>query len=131
MAMDDSQRHRLVQSAFDALDHNKDGSINARDLLNVYADTFPSESEHTPLDEATADALVSIASGNSQDEQDSPSISFQDFQHFLKIHRIEVIPTDQEWTRESLETLLKDLTQVKARVSDTLHQGQTAPTTSP
>ncbi|KAK3825409.1 MAG: mitochondrial carrier domain-containing protein [Benniella sp.] len=50
--MDESQRHRLVQSAFHALDHNKDGSINARDLLNVYADTFPSpEPGHIVLDE--------------------------------------------------------------------------------
>ncbi|CAO3572206.1 unnamed protein product [Mortierella alpina] len=123
MDMDDSQRHRLVQSAFHALDHNKDGSINARDLLLVYADTFPTpESGHAPLDEATADALISIASSYSNDGQDSPSISFQDFQHFLKIHRIEVIPTGKEWTRESLEALLKDLTQVKSRISDSLHQ---------
>ncbi|KAG0281281.1 hypothetical protein BGZ96_001194 [Linnemannia gamsii] len=121
--MDDSQRHRLVQSAFHALDHNKDGSINARDLLSVYADTFPTpEPGHAPLDEATANALISIASSYSTDGQDSPSISFQDFQHFLKIHRIEVIPTDKGWTRESLEALLKDLTQVKARISDSLHQ---------
>ncbi|KAF9130270.1 hypothetical protein BGW39_003280 [Mortierella sp. 14UC] len=34
----------------------------------------------------------------------------------------QVIPTDKEWTRESLEALLKDLTQVKARISDSLHQ---------
>ncbi|KAF9102473.1 hypothetical protein BGX29_004555 [Mortierella sp. GBA35] len=130
--MDDSQRHRLVQSAFHALDHNKDGSINARDLLSVYADTFPTpEPGHAPLDEATADALISIASSSSADGQDSPSISFQDFQHFLKIHRIEVIPTDKEWTRESLEALLKDLTQVKARISDSLHPTGTAePTVS-
>ncbi|KAF9950532.1 hypothetical protein BGZ70_001323 [Mortierella alpina] len=123
MDMDDAQRHRLVQSAFHALDHNKDGSINARDLLLVYADTFPTpESGHAPIDEATADALISIASSYSNDGQDSPSISFQDFQHFLKIHRIEVIPTGKEWTRESLEALLKDLTQVKSRISDSLHQ---------
>ncbi|KAF9989005.1 hypothetical protein BGZ75_007915 [Mortierella antarctica] len=123
MDMDDSQRHRLVQSAFHALDHNKDGTINARDLLLVYADTFPTpEAGHAPLDEATADALISIASSYSNDGQDSPSISFQDFQHFLKIHRIEVIPTGKEWTRESLEALLKDLTQVKSRISDSLHQ---------
>ncbi|KAG0207495.1 hypothetical protein BGX28_001272 [Mortierella sp. GBA30] len=123
MDMDDSQRHHLVQSAFHALDHNKDGSINARDLLLVYADTFPTpEPGHAPLDEATADALISIASSYSKDGQDSPSISFQDFQHFLKIHRIEVIPTGKEWTRESLEALLKDLTQVKSRISDSLHQ---------
>jgi len=52
MDLDESQRHRLVQSAFHALDHNKDGSINARDLLNVYADTFPSpEPGHVVLDE--------------------------------------------------------------------------------
>ncbi|KAG0058144.1 hypothetical protein BGZ89_001526 [Linnemannia elongata] len=121
--MDDSQRHRLVQSAFHALDHNKDGSINARDLLSVYADTFPTpEPGHAQLDEATANALISIASSYSTDGQDSPSISFQDFQHFLKIHRIEVIPTDKGWTRESLEALLKDLTQVKERISDSLHQ---------
>ncbi|KAG0280636.1 hypothetical protein BGZ95_009377 [Linnemannia exigua] len=125
--MDDSQRHHLVQSAFHALDHNKDGSINARDLLSVYADTFPTpQPGHTPLDEATANALISIASSSSPDGHDSPSISFQDFQHFLKIHRIEVIPTDKEWTRESLEVLLKDLTQVKARISDSLHQESTS-----
>ncbi|KAF9144111.1 hypothetical protein BGX30_013801 [Mortierella sp. GBA39] len=130
--MDDSQRHRLVQSAFHALDHNKDGSINARDLLSVYADTFPTpEPGHAPLDEATANALISIASSYSTDGQDSPSISFQDFQHFLKIHRIEVIPTDKGWTRESLEALLKDLTQVKARISDSLHQeSASAPSSS-
>ncbi|KAF9920922.1 hypothetical protein FBU30_009118 [Linnemannia zychae] len=129
--MDDSQQHRLVQSAFHALDHNKDGSINARDLLSVYADTFPTpEPGHTPLDEATANALISIASGNSSEGQEPPSISFQDFQHFLKIHRIEVIPTDKEWTRESLEALLKDLTQVKARISDSLHQEATNNSTS-
>ncbi|KAF9177685.1 hypothetical protein BGZ51_008464 [Haplosporangium sp. Z 767] len=123
MDTDESQRHRLVQSAFHALDHNKDGSINARDLLLVYADTFPSpEPGHSPLDEATADALISIASSYSKDGRDSPSISFQDFQHFLKVHRIEVIPTGKEWTRESLQALLKDLTQVKSRISDSLHQ---------
>ncbi|KAF9437876.1 hypothetical protein BGZ76_010753 [Entomortierella beljakovae] len=121
--MDESQRNRLVQSAFHALDHNKDGSINARDLLNVYADTFPTPAPgHTPLDEATADALISIASGSPGGAQDSPSISFQDFQHFLKIHKIEVIPTGQEWSRESLETLLKDLSQVKEKISSSLHQ---------
>ncbi|KAF9347330.1 hypothetical protein BGX26_001184 [Mortierella sp. AD094] len=121
--MDESQRNRLVQSAFHALDHNKDGSINARDLLSVYADTFPSPKPgHTPLDEATADALISIASGDSVDSQDSPSISFEDFQHFLKIHKIEVIPTGKEWTRESLEALLMDLAQVKSKISDSLHQ---------
>ncbi|KAF8929230.1 hypothetical protein BGZ58_009091 [Dissophora ornata] len=123
MDMDDSQRHHLVQSAFHALDHNKDGSINARDLLNVYADTFPSpEPGHAILDEATANVLISIASSASGDGQGSPSISFQDFQHFLKIHRIEVIPTGEEWTRESLEALLKDMTQVKTRISDSLYQ---------
>ncbi|KAF9108069.1 hypothetical protein BGX27_008497 [Mortierella sp. AM989] len=121
--MDESQRHRLVQSAFHALDHNKDGSINARDLLNVYADTFPSPGPgQTPLDEATANALISIVSGDSAGVQDSPSISFQDFQQFLKIHKIEVIPTGKEWTRQSLEMLLTDLTQVKAKISDSLHQ---------
>ncbi|KAF9170887.1 hypothetical protein BGX20_008376 [Mortierella sp. AD010] len=121
--MDESQRNHLVQSAFHALDHNKDGSINARDLLSVYADTFPTpEPGHTPLDEATADALISIASGNSDGGQDSPSISFEDFQHFLKIHKIEVIPTEKGWTRESLEALLIDLTQVKSKISDSLHQ---------
>ncbi|KAI8357462.1 hypothetical protein B0O80DRAFT_288801 [Mortierella sp. GBAus27b] len=123
MDLDESQRHRLVLSAFHALDHNKDGSINARDLLNVYADTFPSpEPGHAVLDEATANALISIASGDPQGGQDSPSISFQDFQHFLKTHRIEVIPTGKEWTRESLEVLLRDLAQLKARISDSLHQ---------
>ncbi|KAF9954117.1 hypothetical protein BGZ65_004233 [Modicella reniformis] len=124
MDLDDSQRHRLVQSAFHALDHNKDGSINARDLLNVYADTFPSpEPGHAVLDEATANALISIASGDPEaNSQDSPSISFQDFHHFLKTHRIEVIPTGEEWTRESLEVLLRDLAQFKARISDSLHQ---------
>ncbi|KAG0251982.1 hypothetical protein BG011_007283 [Mortierella polycephala] len=123
MDMDESQRQRLVQSAFHALDHNKDGSINAGDLLLVYADAFPSpEPGHFPLDEATADALISIASSYSKGGQDSPSISFQDFQHFLKIHRIEVIPTGKEWTRESLQALLKDLTQVKSRISDSLQQ---------
>ncbi|KAG0070148.1 hypothetical protein BGZ92_004540, partial [Podila epicladia] len=116
--MDDAQRQHLVQSAFHALDHNKDGSINARDLLLVYADTFPTpEPGHAVLDEATADALISIASSYSKDGQDSPSISFQDFQHFLKIHRIEVIPTDKEWSKESLESLLKDLTQIKSPVA--------------
>ncbi|KFH73736.1 hypothetical protein MVEG_00950 [Podila verticillata NRRL 6337] len=123
--MDDAQRQHLVQSAFHALDHNKDGSINARDLLLVYADTFPTpEPGHAVLDEATADALISIASSYSKDGQDSPSISFQDFQHFLKIHRIEVIPTDKEWSKESLESLLRDLTQIKSPVvsSDSHHQ---------
>ncbi|KAG0303682.1 hypothetical protein BGZ99_002624, partial [Dissophora globulifera] len=52
MDTDESQRQRLVQSAFHALDHNKDGTINARDLLNVYADTFPTpEPGHVALDE--------------------------------------------------------------------------------
>ncbi|KAF9415137.1 hypothetical protein BGZ94_000176 [Podila epigama] len=121
--MDDSQRHRLVQSAFHALDHNKDGAINARDLLLVYADTFPTpEPGHAVLDEATADALISIASSYSNDGQNAPSISFQDFQHFLKMHRIEVIPTDEGWSKQSLEALLKDLTQVRSTVSDSLHQ---------
>ncbi|KAG0014195.1 hypothetical protein BGZ82_001875 [Podila clonocystis] len=123
--MDDAQRQHLVQSAFHALDHNKDGSINARDLLLVYADTFPTpEPGHAVLDEATAEALISIASSYSKDGQDSPSISFQDFQHFLKIHRIEVIPTDKEWSKESLESLLKDLAQIKAPVasSDSYYQ---------
>ncbi|KAF9331521.1 hypothetical protein BG006_005601 [Podila minutissima] len=116
--MDDAQRQHLVQSAFHALDHNKDGSINARDLLLVYADTFPTpEPGHAVLDEATADALISIASSYSKDGQDSPSISFQDFQHFLKIHRIEVIPTDKEWSKESLESLLKDLAQIKSPIA--------------
>ncbi|KAF9351448.1 hypothetical protein BGX34_000558 [Mortierella sp. NVP85] len=131
MDLDESQRHRLVQSAFHALDHNKDGSINARDLLNVYADTFPSpEPGHVVLDEATANALISIASGDPQSGQDAPSISFQDFQHFLKIHRIEVIPTGKEWTRESLEVLLKDLAH-KARISDSLHQETASGSTQP
>lgn len=50
--MDDAQRQHLVQSAFHALDYNKDGSINARDLLLVYADTFPTpEPGHAVLDE--------------------------------------------------------------------------------
>ncbi|KAF9584201.1 hypothetical protein BGW38_007253 [Lunasporangiospora selenospora] len=138
MDTDDAQRHQLVKSAFHALDHNKDGAINARDLLLVYADTFPSpEPGHAVLDEATANALISIASSYSNDGQDSPSISFQDFQQFLKIHRIDVIPTDEKWTQESLEALLKDLTQVKDRISNTLLQeeaARTAPvemTTSP
>jgi hypothetical protein len=66
--------------------------------------------------------LISIASGDPQSGHDAPSISFQDFQLFLKINRIEVIPTGKEWTRESLEVLLKDLAQLKARISDSLHQ---------
>ncbi|KAF9159628.1 hypothetical protein DFQ26_006331 [Actinomortierella ambigua] len=120
MDKDKATQKTLVESAFDALDHNKDGSINARDLLQVYADTFPApDSGQTVLDEATANALISIASGSASDDnsqppqQGSPSISFQDFQHFLRIHKIEVIPTGEEWTRESLETLLRDLSQVK------------------
>ncbi|KAG0226501.1 hypothetical protein BGW42_003600 [Actinomortierella wolfii] len=120
MDKDKITQKTLVKSAFDALDHNKDGSINARDLLHVYADTFPvPESGQAVLDEATANALISIASGSASDDgsqpapQESPSISFHDFQHFLKIHKIEVIPTGEEWTRESLETLLRDLSQVK------------------
>ncbi|KAF9975568.1 hypothetical protein BGZ73_000781 [Actinomortierella ambigua] len=119
MDKDKTTQKTLVESAFDALDHNKDGSINARDLLQVYADTFPApEAGQTALDEATANALVSIASGSAPgdgsqtSQQESPSISFQDFQHFLRIHKIEVIPTGEEWTRESLETLLRDLSQV-------------------
>lgn len=96
--------------------------------LFLYMVSFPLKQQ------ATANALISIASGNGSRDghglgqgqgqeqgqgqgQDSPSISFQDFQHFLKIHRIEVIPTDKEWTRESLETLLKDLTQIKTSYS--------------
>ncbi|GJJ69091.1 solute carrier family 25 (mitochondrial phosphate transporter), member 23/24/25/41 [Entomortierella parvispora] len=126
--MDDSKHHSFVQSAFNALDHNNDGAINAKDLLSVYAATFPvPEPGHAALDEATANALISIASGSSPtDGQESPSISFQDFQHFLKIHRIEVIPSGKEWSRESLETLLRDLTQVKTSVSDSLHQEEIA-----
>ncbi|OAQ26728.1 hypothetical protein K457DRAFT_680979 [Linnemannia elongata AG-77] len=70
-SMDDSQRHRLVQSAFHALDHNKDGSINARDLLSVYADTFPTpEPGHAQLDEVTYSLI------------DEPT--FQGWQHFYK-----------------------------------------------
>ncbi|KAF8973459.1 hypothetical protein BGZ46_009833, partial [Entomortierella lignicola] len=36
-------------------------------------------------------------------------------------HKIEVIPKGKEWSQESLETLLKDLTQVKSKISDSLH----------
>ncbi|KAL1919724.1 uncharacterized protein VTP21DRAFT_1655 [Calcarisporiella thermophila] len=102
-----SQNATAVRTAFARLDHNNDGVVDVRDLLQVYSEMFGTRGKL--VDEEMANTLISLATK----EDGNASMTYAEFTQLLDAHNIEVIPSKGgELTPGELEDLLRDLARI-------------------